>query len=101
MPGLVADVSDMVSRETVRTMVALMKCVVEERRVRWGCSLNCTVSGQIRINSDHTDVKLIGSISRITCGLWVGFYQNQSLSRGKLETEQFLSIWIELVCHVT
>ena len=95
------EVSDVVSRETARTMVALLQSVVQEGTARRARALNRAVAGKTGTTNDYTDAWFIGLTPSLTCGVWVGFDQKRSLGRGETGGRAALPIWIDFVRRVT
>ena len=96
-----AEVSDVVSPETARTMVALLQSVVAEGTARRARALNRAVAGKTGTTNDYTDAWFIGLTPSLTCGVWVGFDQKRSLGRGETGGRAALPIWIEFVRQAT
>ena len=95
------EVSDVVSRETARAMVALLQSVVEEGTARRARVLKRAVAGKTGTTNDYTDAWFIGFTPSLTCGVWVGFDQKRSLGRGETGGRAALPIWIEFIRRVT
>ena len=95
------EVSDVVSRETARTMVALLQSVVAEGTARRARALERAVAGKTGTTNDYTDAWFIGLTPSLTCGVWVGFDQKRSLGRGETGGRAALPIWIEFVRQAT
>ena len=95
------EVSDVVSRETARTMVALLQSVVSEGTAGRARVLDRAVAGKTGTTNDYTDAWFIGLTPSLTCGVWVGFDQKRSLGRGETGGRAALPIWIEFIRHVT
>ena len=95
------EVTDVVSRETARTMVALLQSVVEEGTARRAHVLNRAVGGKTGTTNDYTDAWFIGLTPSLTCGVWVGFDEKRSLGRGETGGRAALPIWIEFIRRVT
>lgn len=95
------EVSDAVSRETARTMVALLQSVVEEGTARRARGLDRAVAGKTGTTNDYTDAWFIGLTPSLACGVWVGFDQKRSLGRGETGGRAALPIWIEFIRQVT
>jgi len=95
------EVSDVVSREIARTMVALLQSVVAEGTARRARALERAVAGKTGTTNDYTDAWFIGLTPSLTCGVWVGFDQKRSLGRGETGGRAALPIWIEFVRQAT
>lgn len=95
------EVSDVVSRETARTMLTLLQSVVEEGTARRARVLDRAVAGKTGTTNDYTDAWFIGLTPSLTCGVWVGFDQKRSLGRGETGGRAALPIWIEFIRQVT
>ena len=95
------EVSDVVSRDTARTMVALLQSVVEEGTARRARVLDRAVAGKTGTTNDYTDAWFIGLTPSLTCGVWVGFDRKRSLGRGETGGRAALPIWIEFIRRAT
>lgn len=91
------EVSDVVSRETARTMLTLLQSVVQEGTARRARVLDRAVAGKTGTTNDYTDAWFIGLTPSLTCGVWVGFDQKRSLGRGETGGRAALPIWIEFI----
>ena len=95
------EVSEVVSRETARAMVAMLQSVVEEGTARRARVLDRAVAGKTGTTNDYTDAWFIGLTPSLTCGVWVGFDQKRSLGRGETGGRAALPIWIEFMRQAT
>ncbi len=95
------EVSDVISRETARSMVDLLQSVVEEGTARRARTLNRAVAGKTGTTNNYTDAWFIGLTPTLTCGVWVGFDQKKSLGRAETGGRSALPIWIDFIRRVT
>ncbi len=95
------EVNDVISRETARAMVVLLRSVVEEGTARRARVVNRAVAGKTGTTNDYTDAWFIGLTPTLTCGVWVGFDQKRSLGRAETGGRAALPIWIDFIRRVT
>lgn len=95
-------VSDVISPNVARTMVAMLEDVVKFGTGVRTQALGRTSAGKTGTTNDFTDAWYIGFIPQLTAGVWVG-NDDPSISLGKKETgaRAALPIWLEFMQQVT
>jgi penicillin-binding protein 1A len=92
------DVHDVVRPETARTMVAMLREVVEFGTSTKAKVLGRPLGGKTGTTNKFSDAWFIGFSPSLTTGVWVG-YDDNAISLGNKETgaQAALPIWIELM----
>lgn len=95
-------VTDVISPDVARTMVAMLEDVVQFGTGVRAKKLGRPSAGKTGTTNNFTDGWYIGFIPQITCGVWVG-NDNPSMSLGKKETggAVALPIWLEFMQAAT
>ena len=79
-----SQVDEVVSQQTARTMMTLLRAVTAHGTGAAASQLNHPVGGKTGTTSDYTDAWFLGFSPSVTCGVWVGFDSRESL--GEKET---------------
>ncbi len=90
-------VREVVSQETARSMVELLRGVVEMGTAQQAKVLKRPVAGKTGTTNDFTDAWFIGFTPTLTCGVWVGMDQKRSLGKGETGARAALPIWVDLM----
>lgn len=91
------EVREVVSQETARSMVELLRGVVEMGTAQHAKVLKRPVAGKTGTTNDFTDAWFIGFTPTLTCGVWVGMDQKRSLGKGETGARAALPIWVDLM----
>jgi penicillin-binding protein 1A len=93
----VASVTEVLSVETARTMMVLLKAVTQYGTAATAAQLHHPLGGKTGTTNNYTDAWFIGFSPSITCGTWIGFDNRESL--GKMETgaKAALPLWIDFM----
>jgi penicillin-binding protein 1A len=94
------EVREVVSQSTARTMVELLRGVVEMGTAQPAKGLKRPVAGKTGTTNDFTDAWFIGFTPNLTCGVWVGFDQKKTLGKGETGAKAALPIWIDFMQQV-
>jgi penicillin-binding protein 1A len=91
-------VHDVIKPETARTMVAMLREVVEFGTAVRAKQLGRPAAGKTGTTNDFSDAWFVGFTPAYTAGVWVGFDDN-SIKLGKKETgsRAALPIWLEVM----
>lgn len=94
-------VHDVIEPETARTMVAMLRDVVELGTGRRARELGRPVGGKTGTTNKYTDAWFLGFTPSLTAGVWVG-YDDPALSLGRGETgaRAALPIWLQFMKEV-
>ena len=90
-------VSEVIGRETSRTMLGLLRAVTQHGTGAAAAQLNHPLGGKTGTTSDYTDAWFLGFSPSITCGVWVGYDNNQSLGEKETGARAALPIWMTLM----
>jgi penicillin-binding protein 1A len=96
-----ADVREVISQSTARSMVDLLRGVVEFGTAQKAKVLGRPVAGKTGTTNDYTDAWFVGFTPSLTCGVWVGYDQKKSLGKGEVGAKAALPIWIDLMQQIT
>lgn len=92
------EISDALPPATTRTMVAMLRDVVEFGTASRARSLDRPLAGKTGTTNDWSDAWFIGFSPSLTCGVWVGFDDKRiSLGKGEVGARAALPIWIDFM----
>jgi penicillin-binding protein 1A len=97
LPGEPADVNEVISQKTARTMMVFFRGVTSEGTAAKVASLNHPLGGKTGTTNDFTDAWFIGFSPSITCGVWVGFDDRQSLGDKQTGAAVALPLWTDFM----
>jgi penicillin-binding protein 1A len=92
-----ASVSQVISQPTARTMMTLLRAVMQYGTGAAASQLNHALGGKTGTTSDYTDAWFLGFSPSVTCGVWVGYDNNQSLGEKETGARAALPIWINVM----
>ncbi|HEY6447388.1 MAG TPA: PBP1A family penicillin-binding protein [Acidobacteriaceae bacterium] len=87
------DVREVVSQKTARTMMVFFRGVTSEGTAASLRALNHPLGGKTGTTNDFTDAWFIGFSPSITCGVWTGYDDRQSLGEKQTGAMVALPIW--------
>ena len=87
-------VKEVISQETARTMMALLRAVTAHGTGAAAAELNHPLGGKTGTTSDFTDAWFMGFSPSVTCGVWVGFDSRESLGNKETGARAALPIWM-------
>jgi penicillin-binding protein 1A len=88
------NVDEVISQETARTMMTLLKGVMEHGTGAAAAQLKHPFGGKTGTTSDFTDAWFLGFSPTVTCGVWVGFDSRESLGDKETGAKAALPIWM-------
>jgi penicillin-binding protein 1A len=94
------EVKEVISQQTARAMVQLLRGVVEFGTAQQAKILKQPVAGKTGTTNDFTDAWFIGFTPKLTCGVWVGFDQKKTLGKAETGARAALPIWIDFMQRV-
>lgn len=97
LPEDAADVSEAISQKTARTMMVFFRGVTSEGTAAKAASLNHPLGGKTGTTNDFTDAWFIGFSPSITCGVWVGYDNRQSLGDKQTGAAVALPLWADFM----
>jgi penicillin-binding protein 1A len=85
-----------------RVMISMLREVINSGTAVHARSLavQYPIAGKTGTTNDFTDAWFIGFSPSITCGVWVGFDNHQTLGKGEEGSHVALPIWMDLMSHV-
>jgi penicillin-binding protein 1A len=90
-------VTEVIDQKTARTMMTLLQAVTQHGTGAAAASLKHPLGGKTGTTSDYTDAWFLGFSPSVTCGVWVGFDNNQSLGEKETGAVAALPIWINVM----
>ncbi len=91
------EVRDVVSERTARTMVELLRGVVERGTAYAATRLKHPLGGKTGTTNDFTDAWFVGFSPSLTCGTWIGFDEKVTLGNKETGAEAALPMWMEFM----
>jgi penicillin-binding protein 1A len=92
-----SEVSAATSAKTARTMMTFFREATSSGTAAAAKALNHPVGGKTGTTSDYTDAWFVGFSPSVTCGVWVGFDNRESLGDKETGAKAALPIWIDLM----
>ncbi len=89
-----ADVHECTSTKTARTMMVLFKEVIRSGTASAAAALHHPLGGKTGTTSDYTDAWFVGFSPSVTCGVWMGYDNRQSLGENETGAHAALPIWM-------
>jgi penicillin-binding protein 1A len=87
------DVSEVISQKIARTMMEFFQGVTSEGTAARLRELNHPLGGKTGTTNDFTDAWFIGFSPSVTCGVWVGYDDRQSLGDKQTGAAVALPLW--------
>jgi penicillin-binding protein 1A len=97
LPEEPADVNEVISQKTARTMMVFFRGVTSEGTAAKAAQLNHPLGGKTGTTNDFTDAWFIGFSPSITCGVWVGYDDRQSLGDKQTGAAVALPLWADFM----
>jgi penicillin-binding protein 1A len=88
------DVSQVIDQQTARTMMTLLQAVTQHGTGAAAAQLNHPLGGKTGTTSDYTDAWFLGFSPSVTCGVWIGFDNRESLGEKETGARAALPIWM-------
>jgi len=88
------EIDEVISEETARKMMVLLEGVTREGTGAAAATLNHPLGGKTGTTSDFTDAWFLGFSPSVTCGVWVGYDNEQSLGEKETGARVALPIWV-------
>jgi penicillin-binding protein 1A len=90
-------VSEVISAKIARTMMVMLKEVTHSGTAAAAASLNHPLGGKTGTTSDFTNAWFIGFSPSVTCGVWTGYDNRQSLGDKESGARVALPIWMDFM----
>ncbi len=87
-------ISQVIDQQTARTMVGMLRAVTRMGTGAAVAQMNHPLGGKTGTTSDYTDAWFLGFSPSVTCGVWVGYDNNQSLGEKETGARAALPIWM-------
>ena len=91
------EVNEVIDQQTARTMMILLRAVVQHGTGAAAAQLNHPLGGKTGTTSEYTDAWFLGFSPSITCGVWVGYDSRQSLGEKETGAKAALPIWMNVM----
>ena len=91
------DVKEVISQQTARTMMDFLKEPIRHGTASAASAMKHPLGGKTGTTNDFTDAWFIGFSPSITCGVWVGFDERQSLGDKETGAKAALPIWMDFM----
>lgn len=96
-----AELRDVISQETARTMVDLMQEPIKPGgTAAKAAELKLTIAGKTGTTNDFTDAWFIGYTPSLVAGAWIGFDEKMTLGDKETGAKAALPIWMEFMREV-
>ncbi len=92
-----SEVSEATSAKTARTMMVFLREVTKSGTAAAAKALNHPVGGKTGTTSDFTDAWFLGFSPSVTCGVWVGYDNRESLGDKETGAKAALPIWMDFM----
>jgi penicillin-binding protein 1A len=92
-----SEVSEATSQKTARTMMVLLREVTNSGTGAAAKALHHELGGKTGTTSDFTDAWFVGFSPSVTCGVWVGYDNRQSLGDKETGAKAALPIWMDFM----
>jgi penicillin-binding protein 1A len=90
-------VQDVISKRTSRTMTSMLREVVLHGTAAAASRMKYSLAGKTGTTNDFTDAWFVGFSRSLTCGVWVGFDDRQSLGEKETGAKAALPIWMQFM----
>ncbi len=91
------EVKEVISVDTARTMMTLLKAVVAQGTGAAASQLHHPLGGKTGTTNDYTDAWFVGFSPGVTCGTWIGFDNRQSLGEKETGARAALPMWMDFM----
>ena len=90
-------VEEAITAKTARTMMVFLKEVTRTGTAAAASILNHPIGGKTGTTSEYTDAWFLGFSPSVTCGVWVGYDDRQSLGDKETGAKAALPIWMDFM----
>jgi penicillin-binding protein 1A len=92
-----SEVTEATSEKTARTMMVLLREVTNSGTGAAAKALHHELGGKTGTTSDFTDAWFVGFSPSVTCGVWVGYDNRESLGDKETGAKAALPIWMDFM----
>ncbi len=90
-------VKEVISVDTARTMMQLLRAVVAYGTGAAASQLHHPLGGKTGTTNNYTDAWFVGFSPGVTCGTWIGFDDRQSLGEKETGAKAALPMWMDFM----
>jgi penicillin-binding protein 1A len=90
-------VTEVISVDTARAMMVMLKAVVQYGTGAAALSLGHPLGGKTGTTNNYTDAWFLGFSPSVTCGTWMGFDGRESLGKRETGARAALPMWIDFM----
>jgi penicillin-binding protein 1A len=90
-------VTETTSAKTARTMMTFLREVTHSGTAAAAASMNHPLGGKTGTTNEFTDAWFMGFSPSVTCGVWVGYDNRQSLGDKETGAHAALPIWMDFM----
>jgi penicillin-binding protein 1A len=91
------EVREVISLDVARTMMQLLRAVVEHGTAAAAASMKHAFGGKTGTTNNYTDAWFIGFSPSVTCGTWIGYDDRQSLGEKETGAKAALPMWMDFM----
>lgn len=91
------EIDEVISQETDRKMMVLLQAVIANGTAAVASQLKHPLGGKTGTTSNFTDAWFLGFSPSITCGVWVGYDNQQPLGSHETGARAALPIWMDFM----
>jgi penicillin-binding protein 1A len=92
-----SDIKDVVSARTARVMTGMLREVVLHGTAAAAAKMPFPLAGKTGTTNDFTDAWFVGFSPSLTCGVWIGYDEKQSLGEKETGARAALPIWMQFM----
>jgi penicillin-binding protein 1A len=92
-----ADVKDVISARTARTMTSMLREVVLHGTAIAASRLQYPLAGKTGTTNNFTDAWFVGFSPALTCGVWIGYDEKKFLGAKESGARAALPIWMDFM----
>ncbi|MGC9159341.1 MAG: penicillin-binding protein 1A [Terracidiphilus sp.] len=90
-------VREVIDQQTARAMMTLLRAVIARGTGAAAAQINHPLGGKTGTTSNFTNAWFLGFSPSVTCGVWVGFDNQQSLGDKETGARVALPIWMDFM----
>ncbi len=90
-------VNEVISQKTARTMMTFFRAVTSEGTAATLAALHHPLGGKTGTTNDFTDAWFLGFSPSVSCGVWVGYDDRQSLGDKETGARAALPLWTDFM----
>ncbi|MGA7291834.1 MAG: PBP1A family penicillin-binding protein [Terriglobales bacterium] len=92
-----SDIRDVISSRPARIMTAMLREVVLHGTGIAAAKMPYPLAGKTGTTNDFTDAWFVGFSPTLTCGVWIGYDEKQSLGDNETGSRAALPIWMQFM----